>query len=143
LKVILIVLLAILSKANICWAVLHSSEEGTESAPSNYFKKLYEKVAIRYEAALELDNSFQNTKALEAYRTLLISAKTAYVTTDLTDKKKLHEIIRHSERREKEISKYLEAVEGIRSQFKTVEGLSKWLRKNIHYKSDRIASDYW
>lgn len=115
---------------------LNQSEDG-------FYKKRSQEVIAQYESALNRDNNLKFADALEGYRTLLPKAKTAYSTTDMADKKKLHEIIEVSERREKEISRYMETVRDIRGRFNSAGSLSKWLKKNIHYKSDRIAGDYW
>ncbi len=117
-------------------AKLNQSEDG-------FYKKRSQEVIAQYEGALNFDNNLRFADALEGYRKLLPKAKTAYSTTDMADKKKLHEIIEGSERREKEISRYMETVRDIRGRFNSAGSLSKWLKKNIHYKSDRIAGDYW
>lgn len=120
-----------------------SAHGRTEIAEESIYKELFRDVVVQYETALDFDNKVKFADALERYKALLPKAKTAYSTTDLADKKKLHEVIEVSERREREIGRYMEAVRDIKGRFTSPESLSKWLKKNIHYKSDRIAGDYW
>lgn len=115
----------------------------TASSGQSFYSKLCDEASMAFEQADTWDSTFQNDEALKQYRELLIKAKEAYATTNTADKERMRKIIAQSERRESEISKYLEMAKPIRSQFDSPETISKWLRKNIHYESDRTGDDYW
>lgn len=115
----------------------------TASSGQLFYSKLCDEVAMAFEQADTWDSAFQNDEALKQYRVLLIRAREAYSTTNTADKERMRKVITQSERREREISKYLELVRPIRGQFDSPEAISKWLRKNIHYESDRTGDDYW
>lgn len=115
----------------------------TASSGQSFYSKLCDEVAMAFEQADTWDSAFQNEEALKQYKDLLIRAKEAYATTNTMDKERMCKIIAQSERREREISKYLEMVRPIRGQFDSPEAISKWLRKNIHYEADRTGDDYW
>lgn len=109
----------------------------------DFYRKLCDQVYQEYGRVTALDADFDQKNALEGYKELLPKAKNAFATINLEYKKRLGKIIEQSERREREIIKYLEVVGTIRSQFNTPETLSKWLKSNIHYESDRTGDDYW
>jgi hypothetical protein len=115
----------------------------SSSVGNDYYRKLSDDIFSEYERASTSDSNFEEEAALQGYKDVLPKAKDAYSTTNLADKGRLRQIIDQSERREREISKYLEAVAAVRAQITTPEALSKWLRKNVHYESDRYGDDYW
>lgn len=109
----------------------------------DFYRKMCDQVYLEFDRVTALDADFDQKNALEGYKELLPKAKNAFATINLEDKKRLGKIIEQSERREREITKYLEVVGTIRSQFNTPETLSKWLKSNIHYESDRTGDDNW
>ncbi|MCB9772630.1 MAG: tetratricopeptide repeat protein [Candidatus Omnitrophica bacterium] len=109
----------------------------------DFYRKLCDQVYLEYGRVTALDADFDQKNALEGYKELLPKAKNAFATINLEDKKQLGKIIEQSERREREITKYLEVVGTIRSQFNTPETLAKWLKSNIYYESDRTGDDNW
>ena len=107
------------------------------------YRKLCDDAASEFNQAEAFDKAFQNEEALEKYTDVLPKAKEAYSTINIDDKGRMQKIITQSERRERELSKYLELVRGMRNEVTSPESLEKWLRKNVQYKYERYSDDYW